>query len=512
MKREKEKNNSQSDEEDMAEEEMEEEREQKRIRRKRKPRKKRIEKEEEEEEIEEEEKKEKNIGRKGKNKLKGKNQKPKKIEDIEDDYNTVSDTSKDDKSLVNKNEKKSKKIKVKYHQSKILENNIMDAYKKISSANENIDEEENDEESKNIIINSNVRLSLKYCEKKLRKALSILKEDNNLVINRTILDKISRLVQHNQMNLNYVIGDIYMILMNKECVFDYDDKEFEINDLVLFINKVIQFRDILINTKIGVVYNSCLMKFLSKIINDFDLEQEQLDIINNILDENKEISHDNLLDRDFDDLEYSISDELMKQENIYEQYKVIIQNKKLIIKMIKNCDLEDKELYEKYLEIGKNLTYLFYNKNFRLYLSSSSSNQNNKNDEEEEDEEEEENKEKDKDNVNEDIFGLTYLFFDGYKNNGEIKVINSENYYVESDDKIDELRLKICDVILAYAKKFVDIIDEFAVQYIIYILMKRMYFLNYKKYEKSVIDVLAEVLPNLCFFEDSPIELISYFI
>ena len=503
---------SQSEGEEMIEEEIEEEEVERKRRRKRKPRIKKIEEKEEEIEIEEEkeEKIPKNFNKKEKKKLIGKSKRSKKKKGDEDEENTNSEASRDNDILLNEKQKKSKKIKNKYHQNNNVENYIMEAYKKISTANENINEEENDEESKNMIIDSNLKLCLKFCEKKLRKALKILKEDKNSVINRNILDKISRLIQHNQMNLNYVIGDIYMILMNKESAFDYDDKEFEINDLVLFINKVIQFRDILINTKIGIAYNNCLMKFLKKILNEFDLEEEQLEVVNNILNENKEKNHQNLLNDNFDDLEFSVSDELMKQENLYEQFKVIIQNKKLIIKMIKECDLEDRELYEKYLEFGKNLTYLFFNKSFRLYLSSD--NKNNKDDEEMEDEEEDKNKYKDKDNVSDDIFGLTYLFFDGYKNNGEIKVINSENYYIESDDKIDELKYKICDVILSYSKKFIDLIDEFAIQYIIYILMKRMYFLNYEKYKKSVINILVEVLPNLCFFEDSPIGLISYFI
>ena len=46
----------------------------------------------------------------------------------------------------------------------------------------------------------------------------------------------------------------------------------------------------------------------------------------------------------------------------------------------------------------------------------------------------------DKDNMNDDLFGLTYIFFDGYHNKGEINVINSENYFIESDDKIEQAK------------------------------------------------------------------------
>ena len=494
--------NEQHNEEEEKDFEEDEDKKEVKKRKRRKYIKKKEEEDEEkiEEEKEEEEIQIKKIVKRKKNKIKEKSKKKNekaKIEISEDTSEDNSETSKDNANFIGK-KSKIKKTKKK-NQNLSFENNIMDAYKKISLY-ENNNNEENNEEEKNIIYTSQMKLNLKYCEKKLREALNILEKNPNLVINRNILDKLGRLTLHDKLNLNYIIGNIYMILMNKESAFDYDDEEFEINDLVLFINKVIQFKEILINTKIGIIYNNCLIKFLIKISNEFDLEDDQINIINKILDENKEIDHKNLLERNFDDLVYSISDELMKQPNMYEQYKIFIQNKSLIINTIKGADLKDKDLYDRYLEIGKDLAYLFFNKTFRLYISKANRSSN------------DDSENNDNDNEIDDIFGLTYLFFDGYKNNGELNVVNSEKYLVESDNKIDELRLKILDIILAYSKKFIDLIDEFAIQYIIYILIKRIYFCNLNKYNKTIINLLAEVMTNLCFFEDSPIELISYFI
>jgi len=84
--------------------------------------------------------------------------------------------------------------------------------------------------------------------KKLRNALNILKKDKNIVLNRNILDKLSRLTEHDKINLNYVIGNIYMVLMKRGKVFNYKDENFENNDLVYFTNKVCQLKYILINT------------------------------------------------------------------------------------------------------------------------------------------------------------------------------------------------------------------------------------------------------------------------
>ena len=418
-----------------------------------------------------------------------------------------SESSKDSEMLMSRNTKIKKKKKSQDN-NETFENYIIDAYKKICNLDESSkNDEDRDEEEKGIIYNSQMKLRLKYCEKKLREALNLLKKDNNIVINRNILDKLSRLIQHDKININYIIGNINMILMNKELIFDYDDKEFEINDLILFINKVIQLKDIIKYTKIGEVYSNCLINFLTNITKEFEFENDQLKIINKILDQNKEIQHNNLLQSNIDDLFFSVSDELMRQKNIYEQYKIIIQNSKLIIDMIKAADIDDKELHERYLEFGKNLAYLFFNKSFRVYLLRNDNNNNKSVDSDDEDEDDNDNI-----NVNNDLFGLTYLFFDGYKNKGEVNVLNSEHFYVESDDKIDELRIKIINVIFAYCKKFIELVEIFPIQYVIYVLLKRIYFCFLKKNEKLLTSLLSLVLVNLFFFEDAPLDNISYFI
>jgi hypothetical protein len=244
----------------------------------------------------------------------------------------------------------------------------MEAYKKITNIQEDNNNLEINDEDKNIIYDSQMKLCIKFCEKKLRAALKICENDENLVINRNILDKLSRLTEHNKINLNYIIGDIYMTLMNRDAIFDYDDIDFEINDLLLFINKVIQLKDVLANTKIEIVYKSCLMKFLSSVSNEFYLESDQLEIIDKILEENKGMNHDTLLKRNFDDFAYSVTDQLKRQPNIYEQYKLIIQNKKYIISMLKASDVNDKDSYERILELGKSLLYLYFNKSLKFYF------------------------------------------------------------------------------------------------------------------------------------------------
>ena len=333
---------------------------------------------------------------------------------------------------------------------------------------------------------------LRSCEKKLRNALNILKKDKNIILNRNILDKFSRLIENDKINLNYIIGEIYMILMKRGKIFNFRDKNFENNDLVYFTNKVIQLKEILINTRIGIYYKRSLIKYLNYIKKEFKFEEDQLKIINQVLEENKDIEHKLKLQKDFDDLVYSLSDGLIKQNNSYEQYNILIQNKKIILDIINNIDIKNQENYTKYLELGKILSYLLFNKSFRIYLN-------------------EPNGVDSEFYETSELFGYTGIFFDGLENKKNLNLINSENYLIDYDDEIEELREKICDIIIAFCKKFISLENKFSIQYIIYTLIKRIFFCHYKNFENISERLLAKSLVNLCFFEES-IELVNYFI
>ena len=422
-----------------------------------------------------------------------KKEKTKEKEMDKNEYIEIKDENLEDGKIGKKKNHKKKGKKNDLHvllkENKEFENNIIEAYKQLSKTNIKIEEslskeEQEDNEDENSELQKN--LNLKFCEKKLRSALNICENDPSLIINRNIIDKISRISVHDKMNLNYIIGDIYISLMNKESLLDYDSKDFEINDLLLFINKVIQFKEIIENTKIEISYNDTLVNFLKNITEEFDLGEEQLKSINEVLESNKQIEHNDIMTEFIGDLTITLFQELEKQPNIYEQYKIFIQNKSSIIKLIKNSDLNEKKNYNNYLKLGKFLAYLFYNKTFTLYL---------------------EGKEKEKDSES-----IRFTLYDGYENKDEINVINGEDFYIYEDEKILELKKNICEIIFEYIEKFINMDDSFPMLYIIYILTKRIYFFHYIEYEKKIIPLLADSLINMCFFKDSPLLIIKEFI
>ena len=392
--------------------------------------------------------------------------------DIEEKEEIIEDNENNDNKIEKNKKEKRKKI---LHINENFEKYIMEAYQKI-----NILYNENEE-----IPLSQIHFNLKPVEKMLRSALKICEEEEDLKINLKIIDRLNRLSTYNEMNLNYIIGNIYISLMNKENLFD-DENE---NDLLLFVNKVIQFREIMKNTKLGIKYNISLNNFLSRVTEDFDLDETQLNGIKTILENNKEIAHNISLKNTFSDFIFSLAQELEMQPNIYEQYRVFIQNKNDIIDLIELCDLDDKKNYNYYLKLGKYLAYLFHNKTFSIYLK------------------------KDNNSDSNEIDGIRQLFFDGYSNKGEMDIVNDEKYIISDDDIINDLREKLCEIILAYAEKFIDMVDFFSFQYLIYVLLKRIYFSHYENYNKqTIITLLAESLLNMCFFKESPLGLIKGFI
>ena len=185
-------------------------------------------------------------------------------------------------------------------------------------------------------------------------------------------------------------------------------------------------------------------------------------------------------------LTITLFQELEKQPNIYEQYKIFIQNKTAIIKLIEKCESNEQKNHNNYLKMGKFLANLFYNKNFTLYL---------------------EGIEKE-----EDLDGIRYAFYDGYENKDDINVINGGSFYIFEDERILEYKKNLCDIVFKYIEKFINMDGPFPIQYIIYALVKRIYFFHYKEYEKKIIPLLVDSLINMCFFKESPLLIITEFI
>ena len=57
---------------------------------------------------------------------------------------------------------------------------------------------ENNNKNEDIVYNPDLISCLKLCEKKLRNALIILRNDKNNILNRNIMDRLSQLTEHDK--------------------------------------------------------------------------------------------------------------------------------------------------------------------------------------------------------------------------------------------------------------------------------------------------------------------------
>ena len=387
-----------------------------------------------------------------------------------------------DNSKTNKN---SETIKIKSEKNKSeFELHLIEAYKIIIGFYQT-NQAKNDNKSKNKNF-QNDKMKIQLCEKEMRIALNKCIESKNIKLNKNILDKISRIIQHNQINILLILGKIFIELMNKEKLFEPTDNKIDSNNIILFINQICNVNYILKETYLGNKLNQISIKFIQKLITDFHFEQDQVVELNNLIKLNTEKQKPKKLNlNSFEEMVISINDLLQTQDNYYMQYKILINNYNYIIGMINQTDFDERNNLSNYIELGKIFAYLLYNKKYVIFMKK----QTNEN----------------------EPHGVIKLLFDGYEDNFLLNVVEGEKYYIYYDEDIEQMREKICEFIIQYAEKYKSIGNIFEFQYVIYVLLKRVYFHYFEKFKEKVEPILAEIMINLCFFKIDSIEEIKLF-
>ena len=80
-----------------------------------------------------------------------------------------------------------------------------------------------------------MKKNIQLCEKEMRLVLIKCKETSNIKLNKNTLDKISRIILHNKINILLILGKIFINLMIKEKLFDPLDKKDDLNNIVFFL-------------------------------------------------------------------------------------------------------------------------------------------------------------------------------------------------------------------------------------------------------------------------------------
>ena len=412
----------------------------------------------------------------------------------------ISENKENIENIENKENSETISIKPKIPKSD-FETHIIKAYRKLigldlspKDNNKNKTSETKEEidiiKEKESLSKSESKINIKSCENELRLALNSCIETKVIILNKNILDKMGRIVRHNKINLLFVIGKIYMNLMNKDYLFNPSNKNIDMQILILFCNEVITLNALLKQTYLGNKYNQTLINFIIKIMNNYTFEKEQLTVMKDILEtHNINKKPIKVKTSSFADMIQSINDNITTQEYTYEQYKFIYDNSELIYNMINSSDISDQnDLHnlDNYLDLGKKFASLLFSKKYVIYLKR----QTHEN----------------------EVQGKIKTMFDGYEDNINICVIEGEKYYVEYDEDIEKMRENICDLVLKYIEKYKVVKNLFEFQYVLYVLIKRIYFHFYDKYKDRIEPLLAEIMTNLCFFKVDIIEEVELFI
>ena len=359
-----------------------------------------------------------------------------------------------------------------------FELHIIEAYKIIAGFYQK-NESKKDKNYKDNIIN------IQSCEKEIRIALNRCIESPNIKLNKNTLDKISRIILHNNINILLIMGKIFINLMNKEKLFDPSDKNIDLNIIISFINEVCNLNNILKETYLGNKLNQISIKFIEKMITDFNFKEEQINAMRHLINVNTIKQNSTKINiNSYEEMVMSILDLVQSQENYYMQYKVVINNYDFIMGMIHQTDLGEQNI-SNYIELGKIFAYLLYNKKYVIFMKKFA-------------------------NENEQQ-GVITLLFDGYEDNYLLNIVEGEKYYIDYDEDIEEMRKKLSELILKYAEKYKTIANIYDLQYVLYVLVKRVYFHYYEKFKERAEPILAEIMINLCFYKVDSIEEVKIF-
>ena len=401
-------------------------------------------------------------------------------------FNSSSNTNSTINIINNPNEVLTIKPKVPISKFETL---ITNAYKNLVGFSEGVSIQENKEKKSKkelkIQLEEAEKLKVNKCENELRKALEEIESTQIIYLNKNILDKTSRIYKRNKINLSLVIGEIYIQLMNKKNIFNKLNQKDSLNKniIISFINEVININSLLKHTYLCIKYDNALFHFLENIIKEIAFDSEQLNEINVVLKEHKSKKDQKKLNTktslDFLD---SINEAFNKENSLYGQYKVVLDNAEDIINLINNANITDENEIKNFIKLGVLLVKLFFGKNCIL-LSDKANNEENKDDKKVE----------------------IKKLFDGFEDNrnGNINVILGEKFFVDYDNDLEPMRENLCKVIIKFIEKFKNISNLLELQYIQFVLLKRIYFYYFEKFEKEISPLFTQILINLCLFKDN---------
>ena len=182
--------------------------------------------------------------------------------------------------------------------------------------------------------------------------------------------------------------------------------------------------------------------------------------------------------------------ELISRASFSEQFELLyLSGPDVLMNLLKD---PSEEYRNAYLKFGNLLCTLCYCYRFNIGILP---NQNDDNLKENDNNDEENNIPKKK-----ILNNVTFIFNDKLiENDTELEFLKNKQYELTFQKQILELNEKIIEVCLLYINTLIKFEKIFALQYICYLILRRIYF-NFPSYKPEICDNIVLVLSNLCKF------------
>lgn len=354
-------------------------------------------------------------------------------------------------------------------------------------------------QSKNIYEKLSIALDeIKFMVDDIKKSKKISSQDSkgtkNYLLNKNIIDKISRIVERRFFNVNILIARIFENLLDSN---NFAILSGDVNLLINFSNEVLNLLENIKSTIVSRQLEKKCLAFLNYLSNLEGINEEQKSIITELLS-GFPTRNSSEIYKNFDQLKEKLQ-KICRNQNLEdkleginqmmesfgntasleEQFDLLVEKVQVIVKAI--IHQPNPEYKEAYFQLGNFICSILYATKFKIdaYLPDY--------------------------RINSKDFSKNYFYIIAgdqlvdETSKYEISFLHNTVYELTTQKEIltkCENIFQICNLILNTLSIYENIFD---LQFVNYIILKRIYF-TFPQFKRNIEDLLAVTLVNLCSF------------
>lgn len=323
------------------------------------------------------------------------------------------------------------------------------------------------------------------------------------VLNKNLLDKLSRITERKYFNVNILIAKIYESLLDAS---NFEILSNDLNLLILFSNEILNILDIVQSTNISRNLEKKCSCFLNYMLdnNQIKLEDEQKDTIQELLnsfptrntsesyqnfvttkDKIVELCKRNLLDSKLEGI-IMLMESFGNTYSLDEQFDLLLEFCPNIIKAV--IYQPNPEFQRLYFQLGNFIISMLYGYKFKINAKPLPKN---------------------KKKLIDARIRTYYIIEDSNIKQENITENNFDNMKFLDEAEFElttqkEILLK-CENIFSICNLIINTLSiyekNFDLQFVCYLILKKLYF-TFPQFRKNIEDILAVILTNICTFKE----------